>query len=274
MGFFTILRQFFTPDDISPGVVQPRDVGKSCTESAQPPERVVQKQDSAADFMSRINHLMPAIKLLLIFALTTRRVNVRETDKIAIFILDNGAIRQKEYATFRNWFAGFRTKRPDEPYDEEAYADLLSSISPEILKKCQHTALWIAKGSGRKPIDPEIIDWIDSGFVMPPFKFMDILSEGRERREDAYYALVREEREREEAAKLEAARQKKEQVEAAKQERERAKAARLEAKRQKEEQAASIKQEKARAKAEKLEAARQKKEKADAAKLERVQAKA
>jgi hypothetical protein len=91
----------------------------------------------------------------------------RERAHIVGFIQQNADVRGYSEEEVDNWLHKLLC---GEAYkylqgDTSEYFDLLNRIPRPLMSKCRQVALAIAKGSGRKPIQPETIRRINEEFT-------------------------------------------------------------------------------------------------------------
>lgn len=113
---------------------------------------------------------LPAIKALKFFTITTRDLSKRERSKMVQFVEEVckvSAYTKEEIGEWlqKLWCANVYDYRDGRT---EEYAGLLRSIPANLIARCQDYALWIAKGSGRKQLDPHWIQRIECEFSMTP----------------------------------------------------------------------------------------------------------
>lgn len=116
------------------------------------PEAHDQQQDM--DALTR--EVLPAIKALKFFTITTRGFSKRERLRVLRFVeevCDVSAFSKEEKETWlqKIWCADVHAYRDGKTGE---YTGLLKSIPAKFLPRCQEYALWIAKGSGRKELNP------------------------------------------------------------------------------------------------------------------------
>ena len=119
-------------------------------------------------FYSKLSNIISAIKALKSFTYTIRNFSKRERNYILDFIIDNSSIAENLRDNLEKWliklpcsYPGSYCELTDTPYEK-----LLEEIPTNLLLKCHKTALLIAKGSGRKPIEEKVLDKIDNDFYV------------------------------------------------------------------------------------------------------------
>jgi hypothetical protein len=122
-----------------------------------------------------VHPILPAVKTLKLFSILIRGFAKRERAYIINFITDHigaeniGAPKIEEWLQ-KLWCAPCSHDEHILVYDFQKGDDfqclkpLIKEIPDELMEKCRETALYIAKGSGRKPIPADLIDWINKNF--------------------------------------------------------------------------------------------------------------
>ncbi|WAR46904.1 hypothetical protein [Methylomonas rapida] len=108
------------------------------------------------------------IKALKFFSKTTRdKFSKKERIPIIQFIKANSNVHGFSDDVLYEWLGQlwcgdvYSYKRDG---DMSEYLNLLSGIKPTLMSSCRDTALTIARGSGRRPISPELLARINSDF--------------------------------------------------------------------------------------------------------------
>jgi hypothetical protein len=114
--------------------------------------------------------VIPAVKALKFFTLSTRGFAMRERGHVVQFIQEvaNVSAYSKEEIedwVYKLWCGDLFAYREG---DTKEYTEILKSIPSELLDRCQIYALLIARGSGRKPTDPNWLERIESEFSQNP----------------------------------------------------------------------------------------------------------
>lgn len=114
--------------------------------------------------------VMPAIKALKFFTLSTRCFAIREREHVVQFIQEVANVSayskdEIEGWVYKLWCGDLYAYREG---DTKEYTQTLKSIPNELIDRCQNYALLIARGSGRKPIDPNWLQRIESEFSQNP----------------------------------------------------------------------------------------------------------
>jgi hypothetical protein len=113
---------------------------------------------------------LPAIKALKFFTLSTRGFSKRERNLVADFVREITDVRgyaQEEQENWLNklWCGDLYAYRDG---DTTEYTETLKAIPREFLVRCRDYALLIARGSGRKPVDPAWLERIETEFCDAP----------------------------------------------------------------------------------------------------------
>lgn len=128
--------------------------------------------ESARESLESITWLvMPAIKALKFFTLTTRGTRKREVSRLSEFvrqIVDVSTYSDDELTAWVKQLSCWDMTHAWRDGDVEEYTKLLRRIPQAILSTCHACALKIAAGSGRKPIDPTWAERIKSEFCSEP----------------------------------------------------------------------------------------------------------
>lgn len=115
-------------------------------------------------------HVMPTVKALKFFTLTTRGSRKRELDRIVQFVQEvvdvTSYSKNEVYEWVKKLWCGHLYAYRDGNIAE--YTDLLRNIPASLLKRCRDYALLIAKGSGRKPVEPSWVERIETEFSPDP----------------------------------------------------------------------------------------------------------
>jgi hypothetical protein len=121
--------------------------------------------------------MISAIKALKFFSLTTRGFKQRERDRVTKFVqeISNTAPHTPEELSewvYKLWCGDIYRFRDGDTLE---YTETLRNIPASVLDRCRDYAMHIASGSGRKPIEPEWQERIDTEFssdpvVKPPIK--------------------------------------------------------------------------------------------------------
>ena len=115
-------------------------------------------------------HVMPAIKALKFFTLSTCGFAKRERERVVQFlqeITDLSAYSMEEIGNwvYKLWCGNLYAYRDG---DTTEYTETLRNIPGGLLDRCRDYALLIARGSGRKPVDPGWLERIESEFSANP----------------------------------------------------------------------------------------------------------
>lgn len=113
--------------------------------------------------------VLPAIKSLKFFAITTRAFRKRERLKVTRFVQEVCDTSAFSLEDVEAWVEKLWCANMHDYYEGNSreYASLLMSIPPLLLDRCQEYAYWIARGSGRKPLTPHCIERLQSEFSSP-----------------------------------------------------------------------------------------------------------
>lgn len=114
--------------------------------------------------------VLPAIKALKFFTLSTRGFRQRERDRVTQFVQEVADLRaySKEEIgewVYKLWCGDLYTYRDG---DTTEYTETLQNIPSALLNRCRDYALLIARGSGRKPVDPIWVERIETEFNPAP----------------------------------------------------------------------------------------------------------
>jgi hypothetical protein len=114
--------------------------------------------------------VLPAIKALKFFTLTTRGFRKRERDRVVQFvqeIADARSYSKEEISewVYKLWCGDLYAYGSG---DTSEYTETLRNIPASLLNQCRDYALFIAKGSGRKPIEPSWVERIETEFRQIP----------------------------------------------------------------------------------------------------------
>ena len=114
--------------------------------------------------------VLPAIKALKFFTLSTRGFAKREMERVAGFVREIANVTSRSKEEFEVWlyklWCGDLYAYRDG--DTTEYTETLKAIPRELLPRCRDYALLIARGSGRKPADPAWIERIEAEFSEVP----------------------------------------------------------------------------------------------------------
>lgn len=113
---------------------------------------------------------LPAIKAVKFFTLSTRGFAKRERERVTQFVREfaEAASHTKEEVeewVYMLWCGDLYAYRDG---DITEYTETLKAIPNELRARCRDYAVLIARGSGRKPIDPHWAERIDSEFCATP----------------------------------------------------------------------------------------------------------
>jgi hypothetical protein len=113
---------------------------------------------------------MPAIKALKFFTLSTRGFRQRERDRVEQFVKEVGdlsAYSKEEIGewVYKLWCGDLYAYRDGNTTE---YTEILQNIPSTLLNRCRDYALLIARGSGRKPVDPIWLKRIETEFNSVP----------------------------------------------------------------------------------------------------------
>lgn len=115
-------------------------------------------------------HVIPAVKALKFFTLTTRGSRKREIDRIVQFVQEIADITTYSKDEVFDWVKKLWCGNIFDYRDGNVaeYTDLLRNIPPSLLERCRNYALLIARGSGRKPLEPAWLERIKAEFSPDP----------------------------------------------------------------------------------------------------------
>ena len=126
-------------------------------------------EDGRERLCSITTPILPAIKALKSFSMQIRGTAMRKRERTHIvrFIQQNADVSNYSEEEIDNWFHKLWCGDVYKYYDGDTseYLDLLRQIPHQLMNKCRQVALAIAKGSGRKPISPEINRRINEEFT-------------------------------------------------------------------------------------------------------------
>ena len=114
--------------------------------------------------------VMPAIKALKFFTLSTRGFAKRERERVVQFlqeVTDLSAYSKEEIGdwVYKLWCGNLYAYQDG---DTTEYTETLRNMPSGLLDRCRDYALLIARGSGRKPVDPAWLERIESEFSDNP----------------------------------------------------------------------------------------------------------
>lgn len=114
--------------------------------------------------------VLPAIKALKFFTLSTRGLAKREKQRVADFVREVADVASCPKDEFDEWLHNLwcADLNAYSHGDVTEYTEILSAIPHELLPRCRDYALLIAGGSGRKPVEPDWLERIESEFSMTP----------------------------------------------------------------------------------------------------------
>lgn len=115
-------------------------------------------------------HVIPAVKALKFFTLTIRGSRKREIDRLVQFVQEIADVttysKNEVFEWVKKLWCGDIYKYLNGNVDE--YTDLLRNIPSPLLERCRNYALFIARGSGRKPLEPAWLERIKAEFSPDP----------------------------------------------------------------------------------------------------------
>lgn len=134
------------------------------------PYQLVGSQGDQETLESLTWRVMPAIKALKFFTLSTRGFAKRERECVVQFLQEiaNVSAYSKEETgdwVYKLWCGDLYAYRDG---DTKEYVETLKSIPSGLLDRCRDYAYQIARGSGRKPLDPSWLERIESEFSPNP----------------------------------------------------------------------------------------------------------
>lgn len=134
------------------------------------PYHLLKSQGDPETLQSLTWYVMPALKALKFFTLSTRGFAKRERDRVVQFLQEVANVSEfsKEEVgewVYKLWCGDLYAYRNG---DTNEYTETLKSIPSGLLKRCREYALQIACGSGRKPIDPSWLERIELEFNLNP----------------------------------------------------------------------------------------------------------
>ena len=106
-----------------------------------------------------------AIKALKFFTMSIRSFKRREMTKVIGYIRETCPVKTLGDEALELWLRSLWCCRLEEAAE---YQSILNNIPAEAFPRLRDYAYWIAEGSGRKQIDPEWIERIESEFSFPP----------------------------------------------------------------------------------------------------------
>jgi hypothetical protein len=119
---------------------------------------MVETQAGQPNPKALIGLALPAVRALKHLTKRIRRFGVREREHIVQFIARHGSIAALTAAQLDEWLIALW------PGDDEEYRFDLQLIPPSLLGDCHATAMHIAQGSGRRRVDPEVAERINTDF--------------------------------------------------------------------------------------------------------------
>lgn len=126
--------------------------------------------DSRETLESLTWHVLPAIKALKFFTLSTRGFRQRERDRVVRFVHEIADVKSYSKDEVNNWvyklWCGDLYAYRDG--DTVEYTETLRNIPTSLLERCRNYELLIARGSGRKPVEPSWEERIESEFSHDP----------------------------------------------------------------------------------------------------------
>lgn len=141
-----------------------------------PSATVEEKKDSNHESLdSRAWEALPAIRALKFFALSTRMLagKYRRLERLRLVqfvteVCDVESYSKEEIDAWlqKLWCADLRRYLDG---DTSEYESLLRGIPAKLLARCRDYALWIARGSGRKALNPEWAQRAESEFSENPY---------------------------------------------------------------------------------------------------------
>jgi hypothetical protein len=115
--------------------------------------------------------VLPAIKALKFFTLSTRGFAKRERDRVAAFVREVAELTSYSKEDIEAWlnklWCGDLYAYRDG--DTTEYTETLKVIPHELLARCRDYAVLIAQGSGRKAVDASWMERIEAEFSETPF---------------------------------------------------------------------------------------------------------
>jgi hypothetical protein len=122
--------------------------------------------DGRECLVSLLAEVLPAVKALKFFAMSSRGFSKKERTRLVQFVRQLVDLRTYSEAELEEWLqqlwcgdvAAFRNGARSE------YEELLRAVPSSLRLPCRHSALAIAAGSGRRPIAPELTRRIEAEF--------------------------------------------------------------------------------------------------------------
>jgi len=134
------------------------------------PYHLLKSQGDPETLESITWHAMPAIKALKFFTLSTRGFAKRERERVVLFLQEVANVSEFSKDEIGDWvyklWCGDLYAYRDG--DTKEYEETLKGIPIGLLERCREFALQIARGSGRKPIDPGWLERIELEFSPNP----------------------------------------------------------------------------------------------------------
>jgi len=114
--------------------------------------------------------VIPAIKALKFFSLSTRGFAKRERERVVQFmreIVDVSAYSSEEIDEwiYNLWCGDLFAYRDG---DTTEYTETLKNIPNKVLGRCREYALFIARGSGRRPVESNLLERVATEFSINP----------------------------------------------------------------------------------------------------------
>lgn len=134
------------------------------------PYHLLKSQGDSETLESITWYAMPAIKALKFFTLSIRGFAKRERERVVQFLQEVADVSEFSKDEIGDWiyklWCGDLYAYLDG--DTKEYEETLKSIPGGLLERCREYAFQIARGSGRKPIDPSWLERIESEFSPNP----------------------------------------------------------------------------------------------------------
>ena len=113
---------------------------------------------------------LPAIKALKFFTITTRDFSKRERLRLVQFVEEVCNVSSYSKEEIGEWLQKMWCANVYDYRDgkTEEYGGLLRTIPANLMARCHDYALWIARGSGRKELDPFWAKRVESEFSKTP----------------------------------------------------------------------------------------------------------
>lgn len=113
---------------------------------------------------------LPAIKAVKFFTLSTRGFGKRERERVVAFVREVADVNVYKTEELEGWLYKLWCGNLDlyKAGDTTEYTETLKAVPREMLARCRDYALFIARGSGRNPINTAWKERVDTEFCEIP----------------------------------------------------------------------------------------------------------